>query len=77
MTSAADSSTFFRPLLSVLRARKWVIIIAAVLLPVMAVAVSLSEKPMYQASSQILVTRTNLADILTNTPNPTSTEFDF
>jgi Mrp family chromosome partitioning ATPase/capsular polysaccharide biosynthesis protein len=43
----------------------------------MAVAVSLSEKPMYQASSQILVTRTNLADILTNTPNPTSTEFDF
>jgi Mrp family chromosome partitioning ATPase/capsular polysaccharide biosynthesis protein len=54
-----------------------VIIIAAVLLPLVAVAVSLSEKPMYQASSQILVSRTNLADILTNTPNPTSAEFDF
>jgi Mrp family chromosome partitioning ATPase/capsular polysaccharide biosynthesis protein len=54
-----------------------VIIVAAVVLPLMAVAVSLSEKPMYQASSQILVSRTNLADILTNTPNPTSAEFDF
>lgn len=53
------------------------IIISAIVLPLMAVAVSLSEKPLYQASSQILVTRTNLADILTNTPNPTAAEFDF
>ncbi|HWC87399.1 MAG TPA: AAA family ATPase [Solirubrobacteraceae bacterium] len=77
MTPTADSSTFFRPLLSVLGARKWIIIISAVLLPLMAVGVSLSEKPLYQASSQVLVTRTNLADVLTNTPNPTASEFDF
>jgi polysaccharide biosynthesis transport protein len=46
-------------------------------LPVVAVAASLAQKPLYQASSQILVSRTDLADVLTNTPDPTSTEFDF
>ena len=53
------------------------IIIAAVLLPLIAVLVSATETPMYQASSQVLVSRTDLAAQLTNTNDPTSTEFDF
>ena len=77
MRSNLDSSTFFAPLRSVLRARKWIIILSAIVLPAVAVGVSVREKPLYQSSAQILLSRNDLADTLTNTPNPQSSEFDF
>ncbi|MGH2898671.1 MAG: Wzz/FepE/Etk N-terminal domain-containing protein, partial [Solirubrobacteraceae bacterium] len=75
--AAADSTTFLRPLLRVLRVRRWLIALVAVAVTGAASALSLTAKPRYEASSQVLISRTNLANVLTGTPDPTAQEFDF
>ncbi|HEU0316439.1 MAG TPA: Wzz/FepE/Etk N-terminal domain-containing protein, partial [Solirubrobacteraceae bacterium] len=73
----SDSSSFIRPLLNVLRVRRWVILQALVLLPLVAVGLSLTQSARYQASSQVLISRTNLGNVLTGTQDPAGSEFDF
>ena len=73
----ADSSSFLRPLLNVLRVRRWIILQALVLVPAVAVGWSLYQDPRYEASSQVLLSRTNLANVLSGTQDPSAQEFDF
>ena len=42
-----------------------------------ALGLSMTQKPRYEASSQVLISRTNLGNVLTGTPDPTAQEFDF
>ena len=54
-----------RDYLQVVRRRKWVIVQAAVLVPVVAVLVSIRQQAMYQATADVLLSRQNLATSLT------------
>jgi len=56
--------------LKVLRRRRWVILQAILLVPLAAVAYSLSQQTLYQASSEVLLSRQNLANSLTGTVDP-------
>ena len=56
-----------RDYLHVVRRRKWVILTAVVLVPAVAVAYSLHQQKLYQASSQVLLSSQNLANELTGT----------
>ena len=42
-----------------------------------AVGISATQLPRYEASSQVLISRTNLGNVLTGTPDPAAQEFDF
>ncbi len=64
-------SSSLRDYLRVLRRRKWLVIQAAVLVPAAAVALSLHQQTLYEASSEVLLSRQNLAATLTNTPDAT------
>ncbi len=72
-----DSSTFLRPLLNVLRVRKWVILFVFVVVTGTAVGYSMIQDVKYQAESQVVVSRTNLGNVLTGTQDPSAQEFDF
>jgi len=56
-----------RDYLHVVRRRKWIIITSVVLVPLAAVAFSLHQQKLYQASSQVLLSSQNLANQLTGT----------
>lgn len=71
------NTSFLRPLLNVLRVRKWIVLQALVLLPVFAALASSLQSPEYEASSQVLISRTNLSNVLTGTNDPAAAEFDF
>ena len=60
-----------RDFLAVARRRKWIILQAAVLVPLAAILYSLSRSPVYEASAEVLLTRQNLAAALTGTPDQT------
>ncbi len=65
-------------MLNVLRVRKWIILQAVVLVPLVAAGLSLFlQDAKYEASSQVLISRTNLGNVLTGTQDPAATEFDF
>jgi polysaccharide biosynthesis transport protein len=57
--------------LRIIRRRKWVIIQAAILVPAAAIAFSLQQTRLYEASSEVLLSRQNLAAALTDTPDMT------
>ena len=76
IATSADSS-FLRPLLRVLRVRRSVIAAVVVVATGAALGLSMTQKPRYEASSQVLISRTNLGNVLTGTPDPTAQEFDF
>jgi polysaccharide biosynthesis transport protein len=57
--------------LRVLGRRKWIILLALVLVPLVAVLLSLREQPLYQASAQVLLNRQDIAASLTNIQDPT------
>ena len=63
---AAQAATL-RDYLHVVRRRKWIILMAVVLVPVAAVAFSLHQQKLYQASAQVLLSSQNLAATLTGT----------
>ena len=56
-----------RDYLHVVQRRKWIILTAVVLVPLAAVAFSLHQQKLYQASSQVLLSSQNLANQLTGT----------
>jgi succinoglycan biosynthesis transport protein ExoP len=56
--------------LSVLRRWKWTFLYAAVLVPAVAVFVSLRQAPAYEASAKILLNRQNVTESLTGLPTP-------
>ena len=70
-------STTFRDYLAVARRRKWIILQVAVLLPVIAVLLSVRQTPLYAASADVLVSRQNPAAALIGTSSrpsrPTAT----
>ncbi len=63
-----ESGTTLRDYLNVARRRKWIILQAVVLVPAAAIAFSLSQTKLYQATSEVLL-RQNLAALLTGTPD--------
>ena len=63
-----DSATL-REHLAVIGRRKWVILMAVLLAPSVAVLASLSQKRLYQASAEVLLTQQNLPATLTGTPD--------
>src|SRR5688500_18211179 len=75
MTST-QTDRFAQPLtladyLSILRRRKWVIIVALVLVPATAYVISARQPPVYQASAEVLLSRQNLGSQVTGIDDPT------
>ena len=60
--------------LRVVRRRKWIILQALVLVPAAAVAFSLHQPKLFQASSEVLLSRQNLAASLTGTQDTTASQ---
>ena len=52
--------------LNVLRRRKWLVLEAVIIVPAVAIALSLIQTPKYQASAEVLLSRQNLAALLNN-----------
>lgn len=67
-------SATLRDYLFVARRRRWIILQAVVLVPAAAVAFSLTQQKLYKASSEVLLSRQNLASALTGTPDPTASQ---
>jgi len=63
---AAHAATL-RDYLQTVRRRKWIILQAVVLVPAAAIALSLHQQKLYQASAQVLLSSQNLAAQLTGT----------
>lgn len=63
----AVHTTTLRDYLHILRRRKWVVLQVTVLLPVVAVALSLQQQKLYEASAEVLLSSQNLAAQLTGT----------
>src|SRR5665213_3718890 len=63
----AGHAATLRDYLHVVQRRKWIILQAVVLVPVAAVAFSLHQQKLYQASAQVLLSSQNLASQLTGT----------
>lgn len=61
------SGTTLRDYLDVARRRKWIILQALVLVPAAAIAFSLTQTKLYQATAEVLLSRQNLAAALTGT----------
>jgi succinoglycan biosynthesis transport protein ExoP len=63
-----DSAATLRDYLRVLRRRKWVILLALVVVPATAVVLSLRQDPVYEASADVLLSQQNLATALAGAP---------
>jgi polysaccharide biosynthesis transport protein len=63
----AGHAATLRDYLHVLRRRKWLVVQAVVLVPAAAIAFSLHQQKLYQASAQVLLSSQNLANQLTGT----------
>jgi Mrp family chromosome partitioning ATPase/capsular polysaccharide biosynthesis protein len=74
MTSerTTETASTLRDYILVARRRKWIILQALVLVPAAAIAFSLTQEKLYQASSEVLLSRQNLASALTGTPDPSA-----
>jgi succinoglycan biosynthesis transport protein ExoP len=68
--STPQATATLRDYLHVVRRRKWIILQAVVLVPLAAVLFSLHQKPVYQASAQVLLSRQNLANTLNGIQDP-------
>src|SRR5438105_2244269 len=60
------AATTLQDYLRVVRRRKWIILLAAVMVPAAAVAFSLHQKHRYRATAEVLLSEQNLAGALTN-----------
>jgi succinoglycan biosynthesis transport protein ExoP len=63
-----------RDYLQMLRRRKWVVMQAMVLVPAIAIAISLRSPARYQSQAQVLLTHQSFAALLTNTQDPISNQ---
>jgi polysaccharide biosynthesis transport protein len=61
-----------REYLHVLRRRKWIVLQALVIVPLVAVAFALRQSPLYQASADVLLRYQNLPSTLSGIPDPNS-----
>jgi Mrp family chromosome partitioning ATPase/capsular polysaccharide biosynthesis protein len=66
-----ESGTTLRDYLRVVRRRKWIIVMAVVLVPAGAVAFSLQQQKLYRASADVLLNQQNLGTQLNGIPDPT------
>ncbi len=71
MLESRQTASGLRDYLHIARRRKWVILLAAVLVPASAIAFSLQQQKLYEATSEVLLSRQNLAAALTDTPDVT------
>ena len=67
MTEEKGENRTLQDYVSVLRRRKWVIILALLVVPAAAILFSLRQESLYSASAQVLMSRQDLAAVLTNT----------
>jgi succinoglycan biosynthesis transport protein ExoP len=58
-----------RDYLGVVRRRKWIVLSALLVLPAVAILLTLRQEPEYKATSKVLLSRQNLAAALTGTPD--------
>jgi capsular exopolysaccharide synthesis family protein len=65
-------SSTLQDYLQVLRRRKWIVVAVVVAAPLAAVAVAMLQQPRYSASAEVLLSRQNLANSLTNVSDPTA-----
>jgi polysaccharide biosynthesis transport protein len=56
--------------LRVLRRRKWIVLLVSLLVPLVAVSLSMRQKPIYQASAEVLLNQQNLAATLAGVNDP-------
>ncbi len=68
----AGHSATLQDYLHVVRRRKWVILMAIVLVPLAAVAFSLRQKAVYQASASVFLSNQDFASALAGVPAPSS-----
>jgi succinoglycan biosynthesis transport protein ExoP len=68
--AAPEGSSTIHAYLGVLRRRKWPFLQAVALVPLAALAWSLHQTPLYQASSSVFLSRQNLAAMLSGTQDP-------
>ena len=67
-----EAETTLRDYLDVVKRRKWVILQALVLVPAAAIAFSLTQTKLYEASAEVLISQQNLAAALTGTEGATA-----
>jgi Mrp family chromosome partitioning ATPase/capsular polysaccharide biosynthesis protein len=70
LSEAGSDASTLRDYLQVARRRKWVILMALVLVPGGAVALSLEQERLYEASAEVLLSQQNLGAALTGTDDP-------
>jgi non-specific protein-tyrosine kinase len=69
--SASARGTTLRDYLRVLRRRKWILLQAVVIVPAVAVALSLQQRSMYRASAEVLLPTQNVVSALNGINDPT------
>src|SRR5947209_8667164 len=75
--SASAHVSTLRDYLQVARRRKWIIIQAALIVPLAALAFSINQQAQYQGSAEVLLsTGPDLSDQLTGTPSYNNTPAD-
>ncbi|MHB8642684.1 MAG: tyrosine-protein kinase domain-containing protein [Gaiellaceae bacterium] len=74
MSDVHSSSTSLRDYLRVIRHRKWVVVLAAVVVPAAALVYSLHQQRLYESSAKVLLSEQNLAYALTGTSNTASND---
>lgn len=70
MTEPSEQPIALRHYLGVVRQRKWIVLAATVLVPLVAVIASSLQTPVYEGSAKVLLQRQNLASRLTGIPEP-------
>jgi polysaccharide biosynthesis transport protein len=68
---AHQHGSTLRDYLRVVRRRRWIILLAVILVPLAAVLFSVRQESMYQASAEVLLSQQNLAAALTGTTSAT------
>ncbi|MDX6510897.1 MAG: tyrosine-protein kinase [Gaiellaceae bacterium] len=72
MQTHDNSGSTLSEYLRVFRRRKWIVFATAALIPLAAVAFSLRQHPLYEASAEVFVSRNNLANTLAGTQDPSA-----
>lgn len=70
-TAGSREGTTLRDYVNVVRRRKWIILVAVLLVPASAVFFSLQQEKLYESTAEVLISRQNLAASLTGTIDPT------
>jgi len=65
-----DHAAELRDYLHIVRRRKWIILTAVVLVPAVAVGLSLRQKPVYQASASVYLSNQDLASAIAGVSSP-------